>query len=328
MRSPALSTALLVFALSLAPARAQPPALAPAPPTQKPQQAEDMMTRETGADQLARDGKFTEAADEFAWLWQHMLEHDPAMLGVRTSFMAGSMTELAAKSPEAKQKFIALRDQTAVRLKAPEVDREAVKDFAVLNTVVGEPQRTVAWFRTVKDDPRWRPAITQLTMTDDSLETSLADGGHWAEIASLYEDPAKVIEMWHQIALEVPGPRAETKPGQDPAMQDVAAQTLHRRAGRMYAGLLAAGREEDAKKFAARAREIDDSLGMFRALMLTALKAGQVRPDQADWFEAFFEKGPDEAKLAALGREVIAELGIQYGEAMEHSEPKAPRDNK
>jgi len=47
------------------------------------QQPGGMMPRMSLARALANAGKFDEATEEYAWLWQHMLEHEPAMLGVR-----------------------------------------------------------------------------------------------------------------------------------------------------------------------------------------------------------------------------------------------------
>src|SRR4051812_12591822 len=51
------------------------------------QQPMDMMERMNAARALASAGKLDEATDAYVWLWEHMLEHEPAMLGVRASFM-------------------------------------------------------------------------------------------------------------------------------------------------------------------------------------------------------------------------------------------------
>ena len=63
----------------------------------------DIQERYFAAKSLIDTRKYDEAAAEFAWLWQHALEHDPAMLGVRLSFMASDMKILAERSPAAKR---------------------------------------------------------------------------------------------------------------------------------------------------------------------------------------------------------------------------------
>jgi hypothetical protein len=61
---------------------------------------------------------------------------------------------------------------------------------------------------------------------------------------------------------------------------------FRRNTGRLYAGLLASAREEEAREVAVQARELDDAPGTVAALVSTALEAGQPRSEHIEWLEA------------------------------------------
>jgi hypothetical protein len=59
---------------------------------------------------LAGLGRFEEATDEYVWLWQHVLEHEPAMAGVRSSGMLRDIGQLMNSHPPARRRFEDLRN--------------------------------------------------------------------------------------------------------------------------------------------------------------------------------------------------------------------------
>jgi len=65
----------------------------------------DIRTRLELARSLQQIGKADQAAEEYAWLWRHMLDYYQAYYGVRLSFMASDMERLATRNQGAKKKF-------------------------------------------------------------------------------------------------------------------------------------------------------------------------------------------------------------------------------
>ncbi|MFT3711225.1 MAG: thioredoxin domain-containing protein [Archangium sp.] len=61
------------------------------------------------AQELVDRGQFDEAVGHFAWLWEHSLEHEPAWLGVRSSFMIGALEPLVKSHAPARERFESLR---------------------------------------------------------------------------------------------------------------------------------------------------------------------------------------------------------------------------
>lgn len=61
------------------------------------------------AKELVERGKFEEAVGHFAWLWEHSLEHEPAWLGVRSSFMIQALDPLVKAHQPARERFEQLR---------------------------------------------------------------------------------------------------------------------------------------------------------------------------------------------------------------------------
>lgn len=245
----------------------------------------DTQARMEVAKSLTQSGKFEKATEEFVWLWQHMLEHNPAMVGVRLSFMANDMKALAEKSPLAKAKFTELRDQTGELLKKPKVSGGDLSDWLVLNTIIEDQKATLAWFDGVKGQAKWTPMLTRHAY---QLAPLLIEHGRWVDIAALYPDPIAHIEQ--QFEFEKAMPKHELPEGIDERtrkiIEDMPMKSFRDAAANLYASLLAAPREKEASAFADRARVLDKSSAMTQALISTALKAGQPRVAQLQWLSS------------------------------------------
>ncbi len=248
------------------------------------------------ARKLAQAGKYDEAADEYVWLWQNMLEHKPSMYSVRLSFMASEMKRLAAKNARAQKKFTELRDRTAKEIAGKKVDPKALVDWVKLNRIVDDTEATLFWIDKGKDQPRWRSLLQRVTR---NLQELLIEKGRWADTGQLYADPIGEIERQHSLNAMMPKrdlPEGLTDE-QRKHIEDMPKRMLREKAGNIYAGLLAAGREEDAEKFASRARELDESTAMVAALVSTALEADQPRRQHLRWIDAIEEPDGALAKL-------------------------------
>jgi thioredoxin-related protein len=264
----------------------------------------DISARMELAGSLARSGKLDEATSEYTWLWQHCLEHRPSFYGVRLSFMASDMKRLAARYAGAKQKFTELRDRTAQAIKAEKVDPNDLVDWVTLNRIVGDSNATLVWFDKVKDQPRWRPLINRIAR---DLQELLIAKRRWADIGRIYTDSIRALEQEHEI--NAMSPKRDLPKGlsdeQRKRIEDAPQRRLREKAGIIYAGLLAADREDDATKFASRARELDESVAMIAALASTALKADQPREKHLGWISKI---GGEDSSLAKLRDQIRAAL--------------------
>jgi hypothetical protein len=111
------------------------------------QQSTGMLGRMQLARALASAGKVDEATDAYVWLWEHMLEHEPAMFGVRASFMLAEIGDLCSRHASARAKFAALRDAALPRSQeALDSDSDPLMDWMLLNQALGEQERTLEWF--------------------------------------------------------------------------------------------------------------------------------------------------------------------------------------
>ncbi len=252
---------------------------------------------------LASDRKFKEAADAYAWLWTNMLEYQPSMLGVRGSFMANEMERLAERDAGAKATFTKLRDDAEARLKGEQKTMNDLDDWVVLNDVVGEPAKTLAWFDRVKDDAGAAESIQHVSFR---LEPLLIENKRWADVPRLVGDPlAKVDQDFEQAETFL---RMTKGRGDDEEMQNMAMGQFREGASALYAGLLAAGRAEDAGKVAAHVLKKDDTGKARVALVTTALKAGQAKPVHLEWLAEAGKKGE---AVEGLTKQVSEGLGAR-----------------
>jgi thioredoxin 1 len=253
----------------------------------------DIRARYELASNLVQSGQLDEATDEYAWLWSNMLQHDPGYVGVRLSFMSSDMSRLAAQHPAAKQRFTALRDQTGRALENPAtLTRPELIDWLELNTIVGDPDASLAWFTRVKADPAWK---THLIAATRSLEPLLIGSKRWADIGEFYSTPIQTLESSHRTvtsrAADEEALPAETR------KQIIAMRIAEFRAkmGVIYAGLLAAGRGDVAGQFAERARTLDKSSQMTSSLIGATIDAGKPQVAHVEWL-----KGLDGEETDAL----------------------------
>src|SRR5215510_8243216 len=105
-----------------------------------------MGERLSAAEEMVKEGRYDEATAEFEWLWDNMERIEPGMEGVRVSFMPKSIEELVGKHPPGRQRFSEIRDRTAMRAGAHiESSGRWRFDWIVLNEILSEPERTLAW---------------------------------------------------------------------------------------------------------------------------------------------------------------------------------------
>lgn len=107
---------------------------------------------EARADQRA--GRHETALAKHVWYYNHALEHNPGLSGVRLSFALGYWLELARVYPPALEELENTRDRALARV-TEETDRglqfNAFHDMTAINRTLKEEQRTVAAFISLEE---------------------------------------------------------------------------------------------------------------------------------------------------------------------------------
>ena len=235
----------------------------------------DMSDRDGLADALLRAGLLEEALAHYDWLWQHMAEVDGEMAGVRVSFMANKVAELCGKLPAARTRFIEHRERAAAA--ASTRDRaglEACLDFVVLNEILGDDDRTIAWFDTLA--PHQLPALSERLAF--SLCPLLYERKRWKDAGALIRDPmedlGEILERAKMFADVRPTDFAayerhlilDGSPEEARTARRWIKRSLHGDVAALYRSLVAAGREAEAAVVKDAALSFEDSAAMRAAL--------------------------------------------------------------
>jgi thiol-disulfide isomerase/thioredoxin len=219
----------------------------------------DMCGRFNLAKELIDAGHYDEAVAEHVWLWQHMLEHAPSMYGVRRSFFAGDLATLVDAHAPARVAVTALRDDAAPP-DAGVIEVEAFRDWVCLNGVLGEAERTLAWYDAL---PAARRARLAGLVEHDVVPLLLAKE-RWADAGQLYVDPLATLDRAAMIVTEIEkiAARREVPPRLITRTRD----GFRTKAAQLVRALRAADRDGDADAVENKAREIDPSQEMATAL--------------------------------------------------------------
>lgn len=214
---------------------------------------DDVALRMRYASRLRESGELEAATTEYIWLWEHMVEKDPNMAGVRHSFLVGALEGLFAEHPPARATFAALRDALAPSLDA--IDPHRLADWLSLNTALAENDVTLAWY-DANSDRILANADLRRTVGVEVIPT-LVGAERWADVGRIYDDPLAELrkmtgqreEMLKQIAGD---------PGLDEDMikqlTQFSAMHVRQAAGQIMRALRAAGRTDEAKAVGDEAR--------------------------------------------------------------------------
>jgi hypothetical protein len=224
---------------------------------------EDMHGRLDYARALLERKRYPEATEHYVWMWKNIDRVQPSMRGVRVSFMAGEMERLAGADAAARARFAALRDEAGAAADAQRASVRDRVDWVVLNKIVGEQDRTLAWFDGAKADAREKPVIQAVSRL---LAELLKEKGRWADLGRLHGDPLKELAFQHEASSvklpDVPGLPAAAREN----MRAVMAQQFRNAAAALVGSLWVAGRTDEASAVRAEAVRLDPSDEMKRAL--------------------------------------------------------------
>lgn len=262
----------------------------------------DIRQRLTTAMELSSVGKADEATAEYVWLWENALKHEPAMVGVRGSFMANDMQKLAARHEPAKIAFTKLRDETEAKLKTEEKDFRLLDDWIVLNEIVGDQARTLGWFDRIKGE---EDASRTLDRESFRLQQILVDAGRLNEIPLIYPEPLRTLRRQYETSESIVKMDADRKYPEgisEEMIADLKEQpwTMFReQAAILYAGFLAAGKDAQAAEIMAEARTLRETPRVITGVVGYAIRQGQARPQMRALLDDAEKAGADVTELRA-----------------------------
>lgn len=198
-------------------------------------------------------GRYEDATDNFVWVWQNMTRLTPELAGVRLTFLASEISDLIAQYPAARTPFVKLRDEAQTRNLA---------DWVTLNQILGDDRASFDWFDKIKHDPAQSGKLKDVAF---KLEPLLISSGRWADAAVFIKEPLVVLKKKFEFAQEMVKETGDVNPFPDDA-------------GRIYACLLAAGRNSEADKVAAESLKLENTTEVKEALVFFAVSAGQLTP--------------------------------------------------
>lgn len=225
----------------------------------------DMHARSSLANALLQEKRYDEATRHYVWLWDNIARVEPDMSGVRTSFMAGEIATLVAAHAPAREAFAAIRDTTGAAADADPSSDDLRYDWVVLNKVLADDDRTLAWFDAIKRGPSWQDVARR---GGRQLVEILRARGRLADIGRLYRDPLKELDFLHSTVVDQPTGIMSEMFGKEllATMQKVVWTQFRASVGELHASLRAAGRDAEAGQVHAEALRLDPSDEMKRAL--------------------------------------------------------------
>ncbi len=248
-----------------------------------------MQDRMTLARELADAGRVEAATEEYAWLWTNMLRIEPAMHGVRLSFLSSAMQQFAKAHGVALQRFTTLRDETAAQIEDGDSTGALRADWIALNDMIDDSQATLAWFDGVKGELGANPgAMRRLGLAQLGLTRVLEEHERWADLGRLETDPvaqitseARSVQMMlamenREVPGQTPEMAAQTRDQMRDRMRKFALERSLETAGRLHAILLAADRVDEARRVAIEAirLESEDPERMAQSIVAFAIRAG------------------------------------------------------
>lgn len=209
-------------------------------------------------------GKSAEELDEYLWIWNNIKREDPDQGDLRVSLTPFELKKLCLNYPPAKAKVTELRDAAE--------KAENRQDWLILNGVLDDNERSLAWFDKAKTDATQHKLIIANTKY---LEPILFSKCRWADAASyLYPDPMAKLAEYNKSAQDMKKPRPDTEFAKD-------FDPLPNMVLLLYGAYIGAGRDTEAKKIADECIRLDNTAAMRDALSKMSKAMQEARTTQS-----------------------------------------------
>jgi RNA polymerase sigma factor (sigma-70 family) len=235
------------------------------PETEGPITHDTVTARYRRGQELARSGDAAEALRELLWCLDVGMVQVTSFVGVRQSFLLGTLVELGKRHPAALDALRERREAFAVRVQASATDMEATASFGAINRVLKEPERTLAVLDALPAGDARRRALA-LNAFDDLVELRRYRD-------ALEGRPATTLVQQFERALEErPLPANVGDPTRLRQAQRRFAVTTTARSVEVLAG---GGRMEEARALAGRLLAWEPTAETRALLQTHAERAGQ-----------------------------------------------------
>lgn len=253
---------------------------------------------------LVNAEKYDKATEQYLWLWANAAKKEPAMVGVRVSFLVNEIAELCERHEPAKVEFVKIRDAAEERLKQPGKTWDDLQDWLALNSAVGQEHKTLEWFDRIKGDADARSTLERYS---SRLEPILEANERWADMGRIIAEPlTRLRREWGMVAMSGQVPNADE--ALRAQVRKLAIERFRGRAATLYAGLILAGRADEAATLAAKAVEMDDTPETRLALVGRAVELQAFAKGMPEMLERAKAGGAAAGEVDALRAKVDAGL--------------------
>ena len=233
----------------------------------------DVRSRMELASGLVLNGRYDEALDEYVWLWENMVAHEPAMVGVRNSFLLMYMGELASKHPPAIERFTRMRDEAAEQMRGADGPTwELLQDWIGLNVAIADEESILAWFDRIKERPGSANTFNRFSFR---LEPMLIKHKRYKDLAFTNWDPTG--ELLRSLYSIEPAMAMMSENFDEEQRQSGLRMLIDRAAEQSGLGLAIAVLGERDEVFADLLRAIERSIddeAVLRTVIRSALRSG------------------------------------------------------
>lgn len=208
------------------------------------------------------DKQWREALGHYLWVWDHMLEIQPTMYGVRHSFLKSELARLISADQQSRRAFAAKRDAIA-----PPLDRLAdvtIFDWLTLNEALGDVDATLAWCDACDKRHYNKQHLQRLSM---DLVPLFVAKERWADVGKTIDDEvADVVNLFEQLEERRRELPHKARRGDVADLLEMFVERTRDECRVIVKGLRAAGRGEEADAAVAEARRRDPSPEMARSV--------------------------------------------------------------
>jgi thiol-disulfide isomerase/thioredoxin len=225
----------------------------------------------------AMDSGLREKAQrDFLGLWSETVVRDAERSAPERMVLTDALQTLAERHAPAREAIAAERDRLEGVLKTDARAFEALDGWIHLNEALREESKTLAWYDRIRDDSDSKATLTRMS---GLVRGTLARADRWDDVVRVVADPMKTVEVTYSIMNRAAMPQHldESRRNQ---MREVHLRSFREEAAGMYAGLLMAGRDEEAASLAAGVMKLDDTPTTRVMLVAKAVQKGQPRRAQ------------------------------------------------
>lgn len=160
-----------------------------------------VQTRFRQAQQLARNGDWPKALSEFLWCYDIGMRRVSSFAGVRQSFVLSEIAKMAKSYGPAREALVSRRDSAEKRFLADAEDSDALFDLASLNRALGDQQRNLALFDSMKPDDRNRSYLESDvvdTLVEAKRYEEIAKARSYAKISLTFDSTVRAMDKMQE----------------------------------------------------------------------------------------------------------------------------------